>query len=103
MRHMSRPLILRLLLILALLATQLGGLTHGIAHVLADQTQDQSLPHNQSCELCAAYAQMGSSIPSSDLSFAIDPAVSSPFALPALTVLPRVFAAFAARAPPRSV
>jgi len=103
MRRMSQPLILRLLLILALLFTQLGGLTHGIAHVLADQTQDQSQPHDKQCDLCAAYAQIGGSIHSSDVRFEIETSVSSTPASSACTVRSSVFAAFAARAPPRSV
>ncbi len=103
MRRMSQPLIPRLLLILALLFTQLGGLTHGIAHALADQTQDQSQPHDKQCDLCAAYAQIGSGIGSSEVRFEIETSVSGTPASPSFTVRPCVFAAFAARAPPRSV
>lgn len=54
-----------LLLAFALLFVQQGGLAHGIAHTLAEQ--QQSLPHDAPCELCAAYAQLGSapiSVPS---------------------------------------
>lgn len=103
MRRMSQPLILRLLLTLALLLTQLGGLTHGIAHALADQRQDQTQPHDKQCELCAAYAQIGSSINGSDVRFEIETSVRSTPLSPALTVRSSIFAAFAARAPPRSV
>jgi hypothetical protein len=93
---------LPLLLVIALLFAQLGGLTHGIAHTLAEQAQDQSLPHDQQCELCAAYAQVGSALGSSSVHF--------DFAAPAETTLSShsaffhstALAAFAARAPPRS-
>lgn len=47
-----------LLLAFALLFVQQGGLAHGIAHTLAEQ--QQSLPHDAPCELCATYAQLGS-------------------------------------------
>ena len=103
MRRMSQPLILRLLLILALLFTQLGGLTHGIAHVLADQTQDQSQPHDKQCDLCAAYAQIGSAVSSSEVRFEIEASVSTAPTPHSHAFRSSVFAAFAARAPPRSV
>ena len=94
---------LSLFLAFALLFAQLGGLTHGIAHTLAEQTQDQSLPHDQQCELCAAYAQVGSAIGSSDVHF--DPAASfaETHSDPAVAFRSFTFAAFAARAPPYSV
>ena len=102
MHRMSKLLIPRLLLIFALLLTQLGGLTHGIAHTLAEQIQDQSLPHDHQCELCAAYAQVGSAVGSAGVNFdfASPPAAAhcTHFSAPHQTPC----AAFAARAPPRS-
>lgn len=59
---MSPTLFPRLLLLFALLFTQMGGLAHGISHTLADRLQDQSMPHDTLCELCAVYAQIGSAI-----------------------------------------
>lgn len=52
-----KPLRLLLLLIFALLFVQQGALAHGITHTLTEQ--QQSLPHETPCELCAAYAQFG--------------------------------------------
>ena len=98
----SSRLLLPLFLLFALLFAQQGALTHGIAHTLAEQAQDQSLPHDQQCELCAAYAQIGNAVGSSSVHF--------DFAAPAETTLSShsasyrsiSFAAFAARAPPYS-
>src|ERR1022692_4082691 len=69
---MRNSLFARLLLISALLIVQLGSLTHGISHVLAEQSQgsEQSLPHDKYCDQCAAYAQIGGAIGSSGISFA---------------------------------
>jgi hypothetical protein len=90
-----------LLLVIALLFAQQGGLTHGIAHTLAEQSQDQSLPHDNHCELCAAYAQIGSAVGSSiHFDFASpEEANLSTHSAPYRSI---AFAAFAARAPPRS-
>ena len=59
--RMYRSLFTRLLLIFALLLAQMGGLAHGISHILAEKSQgpDQSLPHDKYCGQCAAYAQIG--------------------------------------------
>lgn len=99
MRH---PLFARFLLIFALLFAQLGGLTHGISHALADQGSDQSLPHDKHCDLCAAYAQLGSAIGSDSPYFVTAEGHEAQpqrlFTLPASIS----FVAFSARAPPRS-
>lgn len=97
---MSRPLALRFLLVFALLFSQLGGLAHGITHTLAEQTQDQSLPHDQACELCAAYAQVGSPLGSNAVHFDFTTAPGATDQHPLLTPPPLTLAAFAARAPP---
>ncbi|MBU0687972.1 MAG: hypothetical protein KJ850_10525 [Gammaproteobacteria bacterium] len=96
-----RPL-LPILLAFALLFTQLGGMTHGIAHVLAEQTQDQSLPHDSQCELCAGYAQIGSAISSSDVHFEFSPSFTATYGNTHNDPHPITLAAFAARAPPHS-
>lgn len=102
MRRMSQSLILRLLLIVALLFTQLGGLTHGIAHVMADQAQDQSQPHDKQCDLCAAYAQVGSALPGSPAHLFATEQRFSLLALATSSFHSFVFSAFSARAPPCS-
>ncbi len=91
------------LLVFTLLFAQQGAMSHGISHTLAKQSQDQSAPHETQCELCAAYAHMGSAVGSSDVHFNLDIGAN----LVALTYAPsfrsNTFSAFAARAPPYSV
>ena len=107
MRPMHRSLHIRLLLVFALLFGQLGGLAHGIAHALAGQAppsslQDQSLPHDRLCDLCASYAQLGSALGGSipRLVAGITHTAFIVPAYPAFSSSP--FYAFAARAPPLS-
>lgn len=104
MGSMFRSLLLKVLLVFSLLLAQLGSLTHGISHVLAEQKQstDQSLPHDKLCDLCAAYAQIGGAVASSKVSF-ISSASSEAFHVNRLSVAPSPrFIAFSARAPPYS-
>ncbi len=94
----------RLLLIFALLLVQTGGLMHEISHIVVHPSHDRSLPHEKHCDLCAAYAQIGSALGSHVP--ALQPIVSR-MALTE-TVFDAVlaaapFAAFAARAPPLSI
>ncbi len=94
----------RLLLILALLLVQTGGLMHEISHIVVHPSHDHSLPHEKHCNLCAAYAQMGTALGSHAPEF--QPIVSR-MALTD-TVFDAVlaaspFTAFAARAPPLSI
>lgn len=99
---MRSPRYLSLLLALALLFAQLGSLTHGISHMLAEQKQssDQSLPHDKLCDFCVAYAQIGGAVASSEISF-ISSASSETFHVNHLSVAPSSrFVAFSARAPP---
>jgi hypothetical protein len=103
MRRMLHSLPIRFLLVFALLCAQLGALTHGISHTLEETAQDQSLPHDKHCDLCAAYAQVGNAVDSSTVHFDF----AAPFKL-ALTTHSAsfrsiAFTAFAARAPPASV
>ena len=103
-RAMRRSLFLRLLLVFALLIAQMGGLAHGISHILTEKTpgSDQSLPHDKYCNLCAAYGQIGSAIGSSSISFAGSENFETlHFNEPASSTSVTV-AAFAARAPPYS-
>ncbi len=93
----------RLLLMFALLFVQTGGLMHEVSHIVVHHTQDHTLPHDKRCDLCAAYAQMGSALGSPVLEFKPP---SSPLTL-ADTIFGVFFAApfisaFAARAPPIS-
>lgn len=99
---MSPALPLRLLLLFALLLTQFGGLVHGISHAHAAQTQDQSLPHEKHCDLCASYAQLGGALPSAAMLRIAEPHDDQFTALPDNHFQSLNFAAFAARAPPHS-
>ncbi len=102
---MRTPFFPRFLLILALLFAQLGGLTHGISHALAEPAQrsDQSLAHDKLCDLCAAYAQIGSAIGSSYIGFTAGQNFEAPHCGYFHSQPAEPFAAFAARAPPHSV
>lgn len=101
---MHRALFPRLLLIFALLFAQLGGLTHGISHLLAEQQQnsDQSLPHYKHCDLCAAYAQISSAIGSTSINFASSENFEAPYLGDSSSYISNTFVAFAARGPPYS-
>ncbi|TAN81970.1 MAG: hypothetical protein EPN14_04330 [Gallionella sp.] len=101
---MRSPLLSRFLLIFALLFAQLGGLTHGISHALAEpaQSTDQSLPHDKLCDLCAAYAQIGSAIGGSGVSLAVSENCEAPHQSYFDPQTSETFPAFAARAPPHS-
>jgi len=61
-----------LLLAFALLFTQLGGLTHGISHISAEHqhSQGKSQVSDKLCNLCAAYAQIGSALGNHSVLFA---------------------------------
>lgn len=89
-----------LLLVIALLFTQLGGLVHGISHTLEQHKQDQTQAHEKLCDLCAAYAQVGNALSSSPPVFTSS-VLGIVFAAPLLTpIFPAALLAFAARAPP---
>lgn len=101
---MYRSLLTRLLLIFALLFAQIGGLAHGISHILTEKSpgSDQSVPHDKYCDQCAAYGQIGSAVGSNSISFAGGENFetlhfSNPASYTSVT-----FVAFAARAPPYS-
>lgn len=98
---MLRSTIQLLLLVFTLLFAQQGAMSHGISHTLAQQ--DQSAPHDSQCELCAAYAHIGSAVGSSDIYFDFDVVASSVDSTHTPFLHTAAFAAFAARAPPYSV
>jgi hypothetical protein len=95
-------LFLPLLFVFALLFAQQGALTHSIAHTLEEQTQDQSLPHDKHCDLCATYAQVGSAIGSSSIHFDFTAAFAEAPTQHSASFRSVAFSAFAARAPPCS-
>ncbi len=95
---MPNALCFRLLLIFALLYAQLGGLTHGISHALAEQNSPQSLEHH--CEQCDFYAQIDSAIGSSDLALAISKNCNSPYLPRYYSYHSNLYTAYTARAPP---
>lgn len=99
---MLRTLFLRSLLAFTLLFAQQGALSHGITHTLAEQSQDQSLPHDKHCNLCEAYAQIGGAIGSSHIRFDFASSFEEARSIHAASFHSVAFAAFAARAPPRS-
>ncbi len=90
------------LLVFTLLFAQQGALSHGIWHTLAQQSHDQSAPHDTQCELCAAYAHIGSAVGSSDIHLRIDASTHPVAVFYTATFHSVLFTAFAARAPPYS-
>jgi len=100
---MHHPLMTRLLLIIALLFTQTGGLVHGISHTLEEQSRDQSLPHDKLCDLCEAYAQLDSALGSHVVPFLTAEQPTSLADAPFNRVVTAgAFSAYASRAPPCS-
>jgi hypothetical protein len=99
---MLRTLLPRFLLIIALLLTQLGGLTHGISHALEGQGTDHSLSHEKHCELCAAYAQLGSALSSHAIQFNAIAYLATPVLYATARFCSTVCNAYTARAPPYS-
>jgi hypothetical protein len=102
MRSMLRSTFQLALLVFTLLFTQQGAMSHGISHTLAQQSQDQSAPHDTQCELCAAYAHIGSAVGSSDVHFDFDVAANAVASTYTPSFNSNAFTAFAARAPPYS-
>ena len=102
---MHSSLFTQLLLVFALLFAQAGSLTHSISHALAEQSQDsnQSLPHAEHCDLCAAYAHMGSAVGSSSIGFTGSETCATFQLNNSGCCISNTFVAFAARAPPYSV
>jgi hypothetical protein len=62
---LARTIFFPLLLALALLFAQQAGAAHALHHALENLTQqqeDKQAPHSNTCEQCAAYAQLGSAL-----------------------------------------
>ena len=102
MRLMLRSVLLKFLLVFALLFAQQGAVTHSISHVLAEQSQDQSLPYHHHCDLCGLYAQIGSAIGSSHISLDFTSSFEETLTTYSVSFRSIAFTAFAARAPPCS-
>jgi len=102
MHSMLRSTFQLTLLVFTLLFAQQGAMSHGISHTLLQQSQDQSAPHDSQCELCAAYAHIGSAVGSSDIHFDLDIGANVVATTYAPSFRYNSFAAFAARAPPYS-
>lgn len=98
----SSRVFLSLFLALTLLVAQYGAYAHSISHTIADQTQDQSLPHDKHCDLCAAYAQIGGAISVSLIHFDFSSSFEETRATYSASFHAIAFTAFAARAPPFS-
>ncbi len=92
-------------MIFALLFAQIGGLTHGISHVLEKQSQsgDQSPAHEKYCDLCDAYAQTTSAIASSIVSFTPFQNYGYVEQSRACSFFPIASVSFSARAPPEQL
>ena len=93
---------LPVLLAFALLFAQQGSFMHVIAHTLAKQSQDQSLPHHKHCDMCSVYAQIGSAVGVSPIHFNFASSFEAALTTFAVSFLSIAFTAFAARAPPYS-
>jgi len=100
MRHSLLP---RFLLIFALLFAQMGGIAHGISHTLTGHNSEQSLPHDQHCDLCGLYAQIGSALGSSHAPFITTDTHHTPYLALFAPPASATFFAYAARAPPYSL
>jgi hypothetical protein len=96
----SLRLFLPLFFIFALLFAQQGAMTHSIAHTLAEQSRDQSLPHHEHCDLCAMYAQIGGAVASGHVHFDFAASFEDALANHFISFRSIAFSAFAARAPP---
>ncbi len=100
---MKRSVFVNLLIVIALLFTQMGGLAHGISHTPGERPDSQhSLPHDKFCDQCAAYAQIGSAVGSSPIEFAGNEVFEAPYFNEYNPFISLTFVAFAARAPPYS-
>jgi hypothetical protein len=99
---MLRSVFLKSFLVLALLFAQQGAVTHSIVHTLAEQSQNQSLPHDNHCDLCATYAQIGSAVGVGHIHFDFAATFEANHSTHSFSFHSVAFAAFAARAPPLS-
>lgn len=105
---MQNGLFLRILIVVALLCAQAGGLAHGISHLSDAQAHSKDLhdgksaPGEKHCDLCDAYGQIASAIGSSIAVFMPEPIPSGIEPAPFHSRLSLTSVPFAARAPPYS-
>lgn len=101
-RAMLRAALPRFLLILALLFTQLGAMTHGISHLMEEHGANASLSHDKHCDLCVEYAQLGSALDSGEIAFHLLAHTDSYDFTSPTGIHTHTPAAYTARAPPLS-
>lgn len=91
-----------LLLALVLLFAQQGSTLHALSHVFAEQIQQQNkkAPHVHDCEQCTTYAQLGSALDSSFLSFDLRSSLVQSYAQNYSQLLTRHALSAIARGPP---
>lgn len=97
---MSRSLFPRLLLIVALLFAQMGGIAHAISHTLENRAPEHAISHDKHCDLCEVYAQIGSAVGSSAPTLATGDNVETPHSFAAIASSGGTRIAHPARAPP---
>jgi hypothetical protein len=87
---------------LALLFAQQGAALHTLRHIFSEQTQKQNkqAPHSSDCEQCTTYAQLGSALNNSFLSFDFGTSLVQVFAQNYLILLTRHNITPSARGPP---
>lgn len=121
---MLHRLMLNLLLIVSFGFGQIGALTHEFSHYSdtsslnqplslkqfsqnnqnkAEPSQHKQAPHNQVCEKCISYAELGSAISNSQSAFIATPSVSLIIVSRLLTLSPTKLCTYSARAPPTLV
>jgi outer membrane lipoprotein-sorting protein len=118
---MLHRLMLNLLLIVSFGFGQIGALTHEFSHYSDTASLNQQLsfnqtsqsssskdepsqhkqaPHNQVCEKCISYAELGSAISNGQSAFIATPSVNLVIVSPLLTLSPTKPSTYSARAPP---
>ena len=118
---MLHRLMLNLLLIISFGFGQVGALTHEFSHYSDNASLNQQLslnqtsqsppskdepsqhkqaPHNQVCEKCISYAELGSAISNSHSAFTATPSVNLIIVSRLLTLSPKKSCIYSARAPP---
>jgi len=93
------------LLLLVLLAAQLGAVQHALLHGLQTSAQQresqQQLPAEEMvCDQCVAYAQVGDAVPGNGVMPFLAEGVSMPLVVGGYFFFSRFFFVFPARAPP---
>lgn len=99
---MLRTMLPKFLLITALLLTQLGGLMHGISHIMDERGTNSSVPHDKHCELCGAYSQLGNAVGITAIHVTTIAATQAYASTELVSFHTLSFTAYTARAPPYS-